>query len=103
MAVEAEGKSEEICLVRIRAEAVVGEIGQLVRFEIENSERLLFAGRIGTVSAVKEDGEFLVGRQYSVGGNVVDWPGMAGSFRKHAAVGQVDGRLLCIKWCSVKA
>ena len=46
MAVEAEGKSEEICLVRIRAEAVVGEIGQLVGFEIENGERLLLAGQV---------------------------------------------------------
>jgi len=52
---------------------------------------------------VKEDGEFLVGRQYSVGGQVVDWPGMAGDFGENTAIGQVDGRLLCIKRCSVKA
>jgi hypothetical protein len=44
VAVEAEGKPEEIRLVRIGAEAFVGEIGKLVVFEPENGERLLFAG-----------------------------------------------------------
>ena len=81
VAVEAESKSEEICLVRIVAQAIVREIRDVVGLQIENGERLLLAGRVGTVSAMKEDSEFLVGRQYSVGGKVVDWPGMAGGFR----------------------
>ena len=103
MAVEAEGKAEEIRLVRIVAQAIVGEIRNVVGFEIENGERLLLAGRVGSVSAVKEDSKFLVGRENSVGGQVVDWARMAWGFDKNAPIGQVDGRLLCIKGCSVNA
>jgi len=46
MAVKAESKSEEIGLMCIGPEAIVGEIDKFVAFEIENSERLLFSGRI---------------------------------------------------------
>jgi len=42
---------------------------------------------------VKEDGEFLVGRENGVGGKVIDRAGMAGDFGENAAVGQVDGLL----------
>jgi len=44
LAVETEGQSEEIRLVRIGTEAVVGKIRDVVGLQIENSERLPFAG-----------------------------------------------------------
>src|SRR5438045_8866620 len=97
MAVEAKGKSEKICLVRLVAETIIGEIRDVVGLQIENGERLLLARRVGTVPAMKEDGEFLVGRENGVGGKVVDWARMARGFGEHTAIRQMDGRLLCGK------
>ena len=44
MAVEAEGEAEEIGLVGIVREAVVGKVCDFICFEVEDGEGLLFAG-----------------------------------------------------------
>src|SRR5579859_5854119 len=94
VAVEAEGEAEEIGLVGIVGEAVVGKICDFICFKIKDGERLFFAGGVGAVAAVEEYGELVVGREDGGGGEIVDGTGMAGDFAEDAAVGQVYGRLL---------
>jgi len=97
MAVETESEAEKIGLMSIVAESIVGEIRELIGFEIEDGERLFFAGGVGAVAAVKEYGEFRIGRDRGGGGEIVDGAGITGDFHENSAVGQVDGLLLGTK------
>jgi len=97
MAVEAKGEAEKKGLMGVVGEAVVGEIGEFIGFEIEDGERLFFAGGVGAVAAVEEDGKFRIGRERSGAGKIVDGARMAGDFDENSTVGQVDRLLLSTK------
>ena len=61
LSVEAEGETEEIGLLGVTAEAIVGEIADGIGFEIQDGERLFLAGSVGAVAAVEKNGEAAVG------------------------------------------
>jgi len=96
VAVEAEGEAEKIGLMGVVAEAFVGEVRDLVGFEIEDGERLFFAGGIGAVPSVEKSREFLIGGERRGGGKIVDGAGMAGDFGEDSSIGQVDWGLLSL-------
>lgn len=62
LAVQAEGKAEEISLPGIAAKAVVGEITEFVGSQIQYGERLHSLGSVGPETTVEKNGKMLVGR-----------------------------------------
>src|SRR5579859_453115 len=63
MAVETEGEAEEKSMMGVVGETLVGKVGKLVGFKIENGERLLFTGCVSAVAAVEEHSESGIGRK----------------------------------------
>jgi hypothetical protein len=89
VAIEAEGEAKKKGLMRVVAKAIVGEVGEFVRFEIEYSEGLFFVRCIRAVPAVEENGKLIVRREYGGDGEIVNWSRIAGSFGEDAAVGEI--------------
>ena len=90
-AVGAEGEAEEIGLLGIAGEAVVGEIAEFVGLQIEDGEGLFFAGGVGAIAAVKKEGEATIGGDDRGGGEIVDATRVAGDFGEEFAVGELKG------------
>ena len=89
LAIETEGEAEEIGLLGVAAEAVVGKIAEIVGLQIQDGEGLLFLGGVGAVAAVEEDGELAVGRERGGGGKVVGGAGLAGDIAEDFSVGDL--------------
>ena len=95
-AVQAEGETEKIGLVRPVVEARFGKIGERVRSDIENGDRLVgvFAvSRVGPISAVEENDKPPIGRSGSSRSEIVDRARMAGNFAEQAAIRKLGWRL----------
>lgn len=89
-AIDAEGEAEEVGLLGVATKTIVGEIAEFVGGEIENREGLFFAGGVGAVAAVEENGKATVGRERGDGGEIVDRAGLAGDRGKEFAVGELE-------------
>ena len=61
LSVGAEGKADEIALVRVVTEAGVGKICELIRSEIQNGDRLPRHRLLRTVAVVEQGGIMTVG------------------------------------------
>jgi hypothetical protein len=94
VAIEAEGETEKVRLMRVVTEAAIGEVSKFVRFEIKDGEGLLLTRCIRAITTVEENGKLFVRREDGGGGKVVDGARMTGNFGKDAAVREVDRRLL---------
>lgn len=92
-AVDAKSEAEKIGLFGVAAEAVVGEIAEFVGGEIHDGEGLFFAGGVGAVAAVEEDGEAPVGRDCGGGGEIVRGAWVAGNFAEKFCVGHLERSL----------
>ena len=70
-AIGTEGEAEEVALMGVVAEALVGKIGEAVGLQIEDGDRLMGAGRLGAVAVVQERGVTLVRAERDGGGETV--------------------------------
>jgi hypothetical protein len=90
-AVETEGQAEEVGLVGFAAEAIVGKVGELVGFQIEDGERLFLSRSIGAEATVKKNGEAAIGREGDGGWKIIGWARVAGNVGEELAVGELGG------------
>src|SRR5258707_278402 len=96
-AVQAEGKTQEIRLLGVASETIVGKVLQLVGRQIQYGERLLFAGSVGAIAAVKENDEAAVGRNRGCSGEVIDPAGIAGNSAEEFAVWKLRERACILR------
>jgi len=97
MAVQAKGEAEEKGLMGVVGEAVIWEVGDFVCLEAKDGERLLFAGGVRAVAAVKEYCEFSIGGKDGRCWEIINRAGFTRNFAEDSAIGQVDERLLRLK------
>ena len=94
LAVEAKDQAEEIGLLGLDAEAIIGKIANCVGFQIEDGEGLFAAGSVGAETAVEEDSVTRIGRDRGGRGEIIDAARIAGKFAEDFAVGNLRRGIL---------
>jgi hypothetical protein len=72
LAIKAESQAQEVGLLGIGAQTVIGKIAEFVGIEVEHREGLLFARTVSSIAAVKENSKVLVGRNGRSRREIVD-------------------------------
>src|SRR5262245_57719161 len=96
LAVETEREPEKVSLVGTMVQSRFRKIGERVRRDIQNRERLvemLAVFRVGSVSAVEKYDEAAIGRYGTGSGEIVDGARTARHFAEQTSVGELSSSL----------
>ena len=86
-AIGTENQTEEVALVHVFAEALVGKFGDLIRLQVENCDRLHGHGFLRAVAVVQERGVAAIRAERDGGGKAVGRADAAGRGNREALAG----------------